>query len=198
MNHIPIQSLPAGDGHYTFADEEHLDAADKQQILIDWRRFIAGGFRKSCFTERLYDFLCNSCAFIARRNRTTFWAAYFNGETIRLRLFLNQFGGNRNSVDYNTGAWLDGPASDLKQAMCREVARLYTPLLRVLEDLELKHADLGRAWQKFALTGEIPDPGYPPSYVIGENTRNLLAYAAQITLDHSKQYPQEKGHDLHK
>lgn len=181
MTNIPVQSLPAGNSQYTFADEEYLEAADKQQILADWRRFIASGFRKSCFTERLYDFLCNSCAFIARRNRSIFWAAYFNGETIRLRLFLNQFGGNRNSVDYNTEAWLDGPASDLKQAMCREVARLYTPLLRVLEDLELKHTDLGRAWQKFALDSGIPDPGYPPYYVISENTRNLLAYAARVT-----------------
>jgi hypothetical protein len=55
--------------------------------------------------------------------------------------------------------------------------------LQVLEDLEQKHAELGRAWQAFAITNGVPDPGFPPYYLISENTRNLLAYAARIALD---------------
>lgn len=189
MTNSPIQLLPAGEDQYILADEEHLEAADKQQILQDWQRFMAGGFRQSCFTERLYDFLCHSCAFITRRNRLTFWTTYFNAEAICLRLFLNQFGGNGRSVDYNTQAWLDGPAADLKQAMCQETARLYAPLLQVLEDLEQQHAELGRAWQAFAIASGVPDPGFPPHYVISENTRNLLAYAARIALDQPQIIP---------
>jgi hypothetical protein len=183
VTNIPFQSLPAGEDQHTLADEEHLEAADKQHILEDWQCFMVGGFRRSCFTERLYDFLCHSCAFIARRNRVTFWTTYFNAEAICLRMFLNQFGGNGRSVDFNTHAWLDGPAADLKQAMCRETARLCAPLLQVLEDLEQKHAELGRAWQAFAIVSGVPDPGFPPYYLISENTRNLLAYAARIALD---------------
>ena len=71
----------------------------------------------------------------------------------------------------------------IKQALCPETARLYAPLLQVLEDLEQKHAELGRAWQAFALANGVPDPGFPPYYMISENTRNLLAYAARIVLD---------------
>jgi hypothetical protein len=189
MTNSPIQSLPTDEGQPTFADEAHLDAADKQQILQDWQRFMTGGFRQCCFTQRLYDFLGHSCAFIARRNRLTFWATYFNAETICLQLFLNQFGGNGRSVDYNTHTWLDGPAADLKQAMCRETARLYAPLLQVLEDLEQQHAELGRAWQAFAITSGVPDPGFPPHYLISENARNLLAYAARIALDQPQIIP---------
>ena len=189
MTNIPIQSVLAGEGSYTFADEEHLEAADKQQILQDWQRFMTSGFRQCCFTERLYGFLSHSCAFIARRNRLTFWTTYFNAEAICLRLFLNQFGGNGRSVASNTHTWLDGPAADLKQAMCRETARLYAPLLQVLEDLEQKHAELGRAWQEFAITSGIPDPGFPPYYRISENTRNMLAYAAHIVLDQPQIIP---------
>ena len=175
MTNIPIQSLPVSEDKSTFADE--------QQILEDWQRFITGGFRQGCYTERLHDFLCQGCAFIARRNRLTFWATFFNAEAIFLQMFLNQFGGNGRSVDYNTHAWLDGPAADLKQAMCREATRLYAPLLQVLEDLEQKHVELGRVWQEFAIANGVPDPGFPPYYLISENTRNLLAYAARIALD---------------
>lgn len=207
---IPIQTLgqapapPAGDG---FSDEEYLSAAGKRQIRQDWQRFISGGFKKLFFTRDLYRFLQHQCGFTAHHNQDTFWAYYFNAEVIRLRLFLNQFGGNGRSVEFGAMAWLGGPATDLKQAMCHDMGQLYAPLLQVLEDLELKHAELGRVWRDFALrtsplresqdaalqqaqdaaqTSGIPDPGFPPHYLASENTRNLLAYAAQIVLDHPR------------
>jgi hypothetical protein len=182
-------------------DEEALEAEVKVKILANWRHFIAGGFRYSRFTENLYEFLAHYCAFTDQHRRRAFWTYHFNAEAVRLRLFLNQFSGNGCSAEFNTHAWLEGPAGDLKQAMCQEMAQLYTPLQQVLEDLELRHAELGQAWREFALghspgsqdtalASGGPDPGYPPHYLVSENTRNLLAYAAQIALD---DYRQEKN-----
>lgn len=202
MTTIAIQSLAAGEADpYAFVDEEYLSAAGKQQILADWQRFITSGFKKLFFSRDLYRFLHHTCDFIAHTNQETFWAYYFNSEVNRLRAFLNQFGGNGHSAEYGTRAWFNGPAADLKQAMCQEMVRLYPPLLQVLEDLELKHAELGRVWREFALrqaqdaalrhsqwsqdaalNSRVPDPGYPPHYLVSENARNLLAYAAYIAL----------------
>ncbi|MBE7556818.1 MAG: hypothetical protein HS126_37725 [Anaerolineales bacterium] len=162
MTTIAIQSLAAGEAdQYAFVDEEYLSAAGKQQILADWQRFITSGFKKLFFSRDLYRFLHHNCDFIAHTNQETFWAYYFNSEVNRLRAFLNQFGGNGHSAEYGTRAWFNGPAADLKQAMCQEMVRLYPPLLQVLQDLELKHAELGRVWREFALNSRVPDPGYP-------------------------------------
>jgi hypothetical protein len=199
MTTIAIQSLAAGEAEpYAFVDEDYLSAAGKQQILADWQRFITSGFKKLFFSRDLYRFLHHNCDFIAHTNQETFWAYYFNSDVNRLRVFLNQFGGNGHSAESGTRAWISGPATDLKQAMCQEMVRLYPPLLQVLEDLELKHAELGRVWREFALRqaqdaalqqaqgvtlpGHVPDPGYPPHYLVSENARNLLAYAAYIAL----------------
>jgi hypothetical protein len=207
MTIIAIQSLAAGDAEqYAFVDEDYLSAAGKQQILADWQRFISSGFKKLFFSRDLYRFLHHNCDFMAHTNQETFWAYYFNSDVNRLRLFLNQFGGNGHSAEAGTRAWLGGPAADLKQAVCQEMVRLYPPLLQVLEDLELKHAELGRVWREFALRqaqdaalrqaqdaalrqaqgvtfhSQVPDPGYPPHYLVSENARNLLAYAAYIAL----------------
>lgn len=164
-----------------FSDEnDRLTAAYKQRIFADWRRFLFSGFKKITFTEDLYRFLTRECSLIARYNREYFWAYHFAAEVIRLRAWLNQFGGNGRSVDFGTLAWLGGPASDLKHAMCHEAGRLYAPLTQVLTDLEHKHAELGQAWRNFALTSGLPDPGFSQFYLVSENTRNLLAYAAGI------------------
>jgi hypothetical protein len=168
---------------YPFTDEpDDLSAAEKEQLLADWQRFWANGFKRPYFTDRLYRFLVSRCSFIARHNRDTFWRFYYDADLVRLRLLMNQFAGDRRSAEYGTTAWLGGPADDLKQAMCAEAARLYEPLSQVLEDLEYKHAELGQAWRQFALQAGLPDPGFPDGYHVGENTRNLLAYAAQIAL----------------
>jgi hypothetical protein len=183
MTDITIQSLATAEAEpYAFVDEEYLSAAGKRQILADWQRFITGGFKKLFFTRELYRFLRHNCGFTAHTSQDGFWAYYFNAELLRLQAWLNQFGGNRRSVEFNTHAWLGGPAADLKLAMCQEMTRLYAPLSQVLEDLAVKHAELGRAWREFALASGLPDPGYPPHYLVSENARNLLAYAAYIAL----------------
>jgi len=181
MTDITIQTLAADDEEpYPFVDEEYLSAAGKRQILADWQRFSASGFKKLFFTRELYRFLHHNCGFTAHASQDGYWAYYFNAELIRLQAWLNQFGGSRRSVEFNTHAWLGGPAADLKLAMCQELTRLYAPLSQVLEDLAVKHAELGRAWREFALSSGLPDPGYPPHYLVSENARNLLAYAATI------------------
>jgi len=184
MTDIPIESLSANDhnDNNIFTNETSLSAADKQQILADWQRFWAGGFKQQFFSNNLYGFLCRVCSFGRKQDRSTFYRAHFGAESLRLKLFLNQFGGDKRSAEYGTTAWLDGPAADLKQAICREAERLYAPLSQVLDDLEFKHAELGRVWREFALSTGLPDPGYPPHYQISENARNLLAYAAHIAL----------------
>ena len=206
MTDIAIQSLAAGEAEpYAFVDEEYLSAADKRHILADWQRFITSGFKKLFFTRDLYRFLHHSCDFIAHTNQETFWAYTFSSDVNRLRVFLNQFGGNGYAAEYGSRAWLDSPAADLKGAMCQAMTGLYAPLLQVLEDLELKHAELGRVWREFALrqalhqaqdatqdaalTGPVPDPGYPPHYLVSENARNLLAYAAAIALHRPQPLP---------
>lgn len=164
-----------------FSDEsDRLTAAYKQSILEDWRRFLFSGFKKVTFTTDLYRFLTIECSFIARYNQEYFWSFHFSAASERLKFLLNQFGGNGRSVDFGTLAWLGGPASDLKHAMCHEAGRLYAPLTQVLNDLEHKHAELGQAWRNFALASGLPDPGFPQHYLVSENTRNLLAYAAGI------------------
>jgi hypothetical protein len=80
---------------------------------------------------------------------------------------------------------LGGPAADLKAAMCQEMSLIYEPLCQVLADLEFKHAELGRLWRDFALTANLPDPGFPAHYLVSENSRNLLGYAAAIATSQS-------------
>lgn len=181
MTLIPIQTLgiQPDDG---FVDEDYLSGAGKRQLRQDWQCFIASGFKKLFFSRELYRFLHGQCSFTAHTNQDAFWAYYFNSEVDRLRAFLNQFGGSGHSAESGAHAWLAGPAADLKQAMIQDMARLYAPLLQVLEDLEIKHAELGRAWREFALASGVPDPGYPPQYLVSENTRNLLAYAVYVAL----------------
>jgi hypothetical protein len=173
-------------GPYPFADEPELSAIEKEQLLADWQRFWANGFKQSYFTERLYRSLISLCSFTAHRDRDTFWRFYCDADLLRLKLLMAQFAADRRSAEYGTTAWLDGPAADLKQAMCAQAARLYEPLSQVLEDLAFKHAELGQAWRQFALQAGLPDPGFPAAYQVGENTRNLLAYAAHIALHNVK------------
>jgi hypothetical protein len=182
MTDIPIQSLSGNDHNNIFTNETSLSAGEKQQVLADWRRFWAGGFKPEFFSNNLYGFLCQACSFTRKQDRWTFYQTHLSAESLRLKIFMNQFAGDKRSAEYGTTAWLDGPAADLKQAMCREAARLYAPLSQVLDDLEFKHAELGRVWREFALNSGLPDPGYPPHYQISENARNLLAYAAHIAL----------------
>jgi hypothetical protein len=164
-----------------FTDEQNMTAREKWEVYQDWYKFIYDGFKILFFSQALYHFLYQYCGFIAHQNRSIFWGYYFNDDVHHLRMFLNQFGGNRQSARYGTEQWTGGPAADLKEAMCREMAVLYVPLLQVLKDLEVKHEELARAWHQFAAAAGIRDTySFPGRYLASENTRNLLAYAASI------------------
>jgi hypothetical protein len=167
---------------YSFHDENGLTALQKRQFLDDWKRFIYSGFKKALFTPELHHFLVSACAFTPRYSPDYFWTLYFNSEILRLRAFLNQFGGNGQSAEFGAAAWLGGPAADLKAAMCHEMGQVYEPICQVLADLEFKHMELGRLWREFALASALPDPGFPAHYLISENSRNLLAYAVAIAI----------------
>jgi hypothetical protein len=171
---------------YSFHDENGLTALQKRQLLDDWKRFIYSGFKKALFTAELHHFLGSACAFTPRYSPDYFWALYFNSEILRLRAFLNQFGGNGQSVEFGTTAWLGGPAADLKAAMCHEMNQVYEPICLVLTDLEFKHIELARLWRDFALAANLPDPSFPAHYLISENSRNLLAYAIAIAICQSR------------
>jgi hypothetical protein len=185
MAEFSLHPLALPEPAHSFHDENGRSAIQKEQLLSDWKRFIYSGFKKLLFTPELYHFLTGACAFTARYNPEYFWAYYFNSEILRLRAFLNQFSGNGKSADFGVITWLGGPAADLKAAMCQEMSLIYEPLCQVLADLEFKHAELGRLWRDFALTANLPDPGFPAHYLVSENSRNLLGYAAAIATSQS-------------
>ncbi len=163
-----------------------LSVDEKEQLLLAWQRLLLSGFKNLFFTDPLYRFLIHHCQFSAHRHREQFWNFYMNGSISRFRDFLAQFGADRRSVEQGNHLWLDGPAADLKEAMCREASRLYAPLNQVLQDLEIKYEEMIAAWHDFAVAGNITDATLPPAYQISENTRHLLAYAAYIALRHQR------------
>jgi hypothetical protein len=168
--------MPINDYHFT--GEESLPAAEKRRILLDWQRFIRGGFKKHLFTETLYIYLHRSCGFNTHLSRASFWAIYFSAGILDLQEVLDRFGRGR----VVQARWLSvGRGEDLKLAMCAEMQLIYAPLLHVLADLEEGHQDIIRIWRRFAQQWIIETP-LPPYYTISENTRNLLAYAAGIAI----------------
>jgi hypothetical protein len=177
--------IPISEQVNNFTDEQYLTSAEKQDILYGWQRFIRSGFREIFFTPQVYRFLADHAAFMAHRDRKTFWNYYFNSDIFRLRVFINQFGGSLVSAETQTTGWLNGPAADLKEAMCAEMGRLYGPVTQILDDLEYRHQEMVQLWEDFALahTG-LTHLTLPLAYQIGENTRNLLAFAIQIALKH--------------
>ncbi len=165
----------------TFINEQRMAAYEKQAVYQDWRRFICG-FKPQFFSQALYGFLYQNCGFRKRQDgAAAFWGFYFNGDVQHLRMFMNQFGGNKQSAEYVTDQWTGRPAADLKEAMCQEMARLYEPLMQVLKDLEAKYEELARVWYQFAAADGVRDTDtFPDRYLVGENARHMLAYAASI------------------
>jgi len=80
--HKPVSSL-------LFKDTEFLTADDKMRIYKDWRRFIANGYAKSCFTDRLYKHLSLHCGYIAHYNRSGFYHTYWQNS-------INEYAKNNN------------------------------------------------------------------------------------------------------
>lgn len=183
---MTIQTISFQTQTYTFTDEESMSAADKQQILADWQRFIYHGFNKLFFTAALHRYLTHHCGF-SPRSRESFWAYYYSSEISHLKTILNQYGGDRRGAETGDHDWLRfGGAVDLKAALCEEVRRVYQPLLQVLNDLEYRHEEILSAWHQFALSAGIEDVALPPLYTVSENTRNLLAYAAAVALKQAR------------
>lgn len=178
-----IQPIPLPiETEYTFTDEEFITAAEKWQILHDWQRFLGSGFKKLFFSRALYHFLTQLCGLSSHTNPDRFWHFFCNAEPHNLAALLNQFGGDQRHAELGNRVWLATPAADLKAAMCREAERLYVPLNQVLQDLAYKHEELVAAWHHFAQAAQLQEVPLPPHYRVSENTRNLLAYAAQIAL----------------
>jgi len=164
---------------YALRGDRQYTAAEKAQILADWQRFCHSGFRQLFFSRSLYQFLHLYCDFTAHFNQANFWAVYFNGEMAALQALLNQFGGDRRAAESGTTAWLNEPAADLKQALCRETTTIIDPVRQVLLELEERHADMARRWQEFARQAGLA-AGFPATYQISRNIRHLLAYALAI------------------
>lgn len=167
---------------YAFTDEEYLSATEKWQLLHDWQHFMVSGFKKLFLTRTLYRFLTHQCGLSAYYNQDRFWQYYFSAEIAHLKSLLSQFGGDKVSVELGHQLWLGDPAADLKAAMCREAERLYAPLSQVLQDLEHRYEEMVAVWHEFAVNSGIQEASLPPNYIVSENTRNLLAYAAYIAL----------------
>jgi hypothetical protein len=163
-----------------------LSADDKEQLLLAWQRLLLSGFKNLFFTGPLYRFLIHHCHFSAHHHREQFWNFYMNSSISRFRDFLAQFGADRRSAEQGNQLWLDGPAADLKEAMCREASRLYAPMSQVVQDLEIKHEEMVAVWHDFAVAANITAAILPPAYQVSENTRHLLAYAANIALRHQR------------
>jgi hypothetical protein len=62
---------------FTFTDGRFMTAAEKEQVLADWKRFITGDFRGTFFTKRLYYHLHQNCGFIAHYDLHGFYQTFF-------------------------------------------------------------------------------------------------------------------------
>lgn len=186
MSILTLQPLQIGQTTqpaYSFTDEQHLPANLKWQVLNDWRWFIQNGFAWQFFTPNIYKFLWGYCRFAPQDSQQHFWFYYFHSDPQRLGAFLNQFGGDKLSVEVVTYEWLSGAATDLKQAMCQEMARVYEPVMQILTDLESNHNYLAGLWFNFAQQAGFKTLTNFPAFTIGENAHNLIAYAVMIALN---------------
>ncbi len=185
MTHYPISN----EENYPFTDEKSvavagttevvLSAADKWEVWQSWQCFVLSGFKKLFLTPPLYRFLTGWKFSSQGGTLGGFWHHYFNAEVVQLQAFLTELA-DPNPLALNT------PAADLKTAILDDIARLYAPLSQVLQDLAIKHQEMIAAWYDFAAAANIAEATLPPNYQISENTRNLLAYAAQIALKHQR------------
>ncbi len=178
LNHLT--QLPT----LNFVDEGNLSASTKATILEHWHWFIQNGFKRQCFSYELYAFLTMACGFYPQANQDTFWLYYFHSDLNRLRAFLNQFGGNRVSAEIGNYVWLEAAASDLKQAMCEDLARVFPHLIQLLHLLEQAHNGLINLWYQPMRVG-APAP-LIPLYTVDDNTHNLMSYVTVQVLTYAQ------------
>jgi len=131
-------------------DSRFMSAAEKEQVLRQWERFLKGGLKWEQFNKALYNHLIQHCSFIAHYNRAGFYSNYFeSGDGIAV--FLSQFdkcnaeaNGIPRSVEYGMTYWVDDEYGDLNMAMI-ETATKYIPGLLAQAKRSQEGADIGEA-----------------------------------------------------
>ncbi|HMQ55619.1 MAG TPA: hypothetical protein PKD98_26300 [Anaerolineae bacterium] len=164
-----------------FCDEPGLSRAEKEAILTDWQRFIRSGFQPLFFTQRLYRHLVTYGG-LSGYSRESFYAAHFGGSAQALLALMNQFGGDRRSLNDGTFDWLRGPSRDLNLAMSDEAGLVFEAVRYVLTELERAYAEQVTAWQQFAALAGLEPVSPPAAYQVEANTRQLLQFAIQTAL----------------
>jgi hypothetical protein len=125
-----------------FKDSQFMTSRDKELVLVQWKRFVEGGFSFEHFTDRIYKHLSLHASFIAHFDRRGFFSTYFEDPEATTK-FLNQFDSDYGfrSVEYGSTWWLDGDYADINRAMCSVVEankeRLYEQLRRKVRGRDL-------------------------------------------------------------
>ncbi len=60
-------------------DSKFMTAEQKKKVLIQWDKFMEGGFSFHLFADAIYQHLNLHCGFIAHYNRAGFYSTYWNG-----------------------------------------------------------------------------------------------------------------------
>ncbi len=154
-------------------------AAQKEQILADWRHFVTHGFQEQHFNFRLYQFLHRHCNLPDNGDRERFWHDFFNKDVDTLVRFIKQFSGTGLNAVYNNHDWLYAEPRDLKLELCAALSPLAPVLLQLLEGLATQYQVMVEQWQTLAQAADLPHQTPVSSYRISHNTRQLLAFAAQ-------------------
>ena len=129
-----------------FNNEVHMSAIEKERILEDWQRFWRSGFDMGEFSDELYQHLILRAGFSAHYDRRQFWIDYFGTDMNSFALFINQFAGNLTAAETEWVNWLDGPGSDLNQALCAAARPFYDPLHDLIVNTALTQYERER-WQ---------------------------------------------------
>ena len=131
-------------------DTKFMAANEKERVLRQWERFLAGGLRWEQFNKPLYNHLIQHCSFIAHYDRAGFYSTYFeSGDDIAV--FLSQFdksnalpNGIPPSTEYNSTWWVNDDYGDINMAMI-ETATKYIPNLLERARQKQKNRDIGQA-----------------------------------------------------
>lgn len=116
-------------------DAPFMSAKDKQLVLKQWTKFLAGGLEWQHFTKVLYEHLHLHCGFIAHYDRQGFYSTYFESGDGIIRFFAwLQYEENRHMMEYD----------DLFNAMM-EVGASYIPGLIETAQVKQKNADIAIA-----------------------------------------------------
>ncbi|RME48081.1 MAG: hypothetical protein D6795_13315, partial [Deltaproteobacteria bacterium] len=130
----------------------HSLPLDGGQVLSDWERFLWNGFRYEDFTPALHHWLTTYGGFRPEA-RPEFWGRYFDSTADMFIRFVNQFGGDRTSVNGGDTRWLgDGERRRINEALCAVMEELSPP--RLLERLAERARAEYRALRQAEVTAE--------------------------------------------